>query len=333
MPTSPTKSHNSNKTPIGLDQSELTNIPPQPISIPTSSLDDTEVVSPEPSHPKPLTHSQVFTTLTKLTPFLQKTQKYSSITFSIFSLIHGVGVIVGPLVSISLSNELISLGREIYQSSNMEWWLVWGSLATHVISGIGLRWIRKVLREWNYGDTQPRKKIIDLTSSTDMTQIKDDTTGLIGGVPNYFGLGPKRSFSFKKLGLTPLQFSGYLLIPLVGYHTIQTRLLPLWLEGDSAYVTIEYITYLLNHSRVSSFTNWILYPSLTILTTYHTIFGLARWFDIKDKKLRKLATHSINLISLLGVLAVWKVSKRVNLLGLPEFVLRRFEYYVSWLGL
>ncbi|KAH3688176.1 hypothetical protein WICPIJ_000818 [Wickerhamomyces pijperi] len=318
------------------NDSELTRVSPQPVSlqVPTAVNTSSTTTNEEPELPiNKGEKSVLYNTLTKLTPFLQTAQKYSSITFSVFATIHGIGVTVGPLISTSFTNELISLGREIYQSSSIEWWLVWGSLTVHVVSGVALRNIRQILRKWNYGDTQPRKKVVDLSSSKDSTKVPDENSGLIGGVQSYFGLGAKRSFSFKNLGMTPLQFSGYLLVPLVSYHSIQTRILPLFLEGDSSYITIEYITYLLNHSLLASVTNWILYPSLTILATYHTIFGLCRWLGVKDRSLRKIAAHSINLISLIGVLAVWNVSKRANLLGMPEFVLRKFEYYVVRLGL
>ncbi|KAH3672833.1 hypothetical protein WICMUC_004055 [Wickerhamomyces mucosus] len=285
---------------------------------------------------RPGINSNKYSKFSKLIPILTKLQKYSSISFSIFILIHGSTIIFGPLISTKFTNELISLGRQIYQVSGIEEWLVWGSLSLHIFSGIGLRIYKNYLYRLKYGSKRNppviNQNILNKDYSTGKIEIKDDSKiGLIGGIPNYFGLGIKISKSFKNFGLSPLQLSGYLLIPLISYHSFQSRILPLLIENDSSYISIEYISYILNYSLSSTIFNWLLYSSLSVLTIYHSIYGILKWNKIKDFKIRKFFANIINGLSILSIISIYKLSKSDNLNNIGGFIINKFNHYLNYI--
>jgi hypothetical protein len=278
---------------------------------------------------------------------LKPIQKYSSISFSIFAVIHGITVTVGPLVSVDFGNELLSLGRSIYQSPGLEEILVWGSLALHVSAGVLIRCIKKWSDKMRYGgkvrkgkDLRYKRKnsavdervVLEKKANSNDHDVKDDyEIGLIGGVTSFLGLGIRRNVTFRKFGISTLQMSGWLSIPLVLYHLLQVRVVPLLVDGDSGYIGFEYISYLFNSvasGKVGAVVNWIVYPSLIVITTYHMVYGLLNWNNVKSLRIRKLAVVLINIIGLLGLINIYRLSK----LGSGEvagFVLKKFDKYLD----
>jgi hypothetical protein len=162
-----------------------------------------------------------------------------------------------------------------------------------------------------------------------MNDVKDEEAGLIGGITGYAGLPPKKSFISRTLGLTPLQFAGYLSIPLVCYHVLQLRLMPLIVEGDSSYVNLEYVQHVFSSDQPMwrPLLNWIIYPTMILLTTYHTIYGLLFWNEVKNLKLRKLAMNLISLTSLCGIWSLYMIHKMDS--HVPGFIKTRFDGYLE----
>ena len=82
-----------------------------------------------------------------------------------------------------------------------------GSVAAHVMAGISIRIYKKCFQK------KPLHRINNGRHSpiTNKLEDHDDEIGF-GGISNLFGLGYRKSFTVQ-FGLTPLQFSGYVLIP------------------------------------------------------------------------------------------------------------------------
>lgn len=81
---------------------------------------------------------------------VQKLQRYSSYAFTGFLGVHAAGVLVAPALSPQIGNETILFARELYHAPGMEGFLVFGSLAVHIASGIILRLHQAYLTKKNY---------------------------------------------------------------------------------------------------------------------------------------------------------------------------------------
>lgn len=157
----------------------------------------------------------------------------------------------------------------------------------------------------------------------------DDAMGLTGGVSGYAGVAPKKSWIFRKFGLSPLQFAGYASILPVLFHVTQMRLIPLFIDGDSSCVTMDYVSHIFGTTQGlwRPLLNWVVYPPMILMTTYHTIYGMLRWLRVKDLKLRKVAVNVISLISLCGVWSIYTVSKMES--TAPGFIQKKFDKYLD----
>lgn len=281
----------------------------------------------------------------KLIPILTSIQKYSSYTFTVFTFLHGTTVLICPAISDSLANEMLSMTRTIYQGSGLEGILVWGSLSLHVLAGISIRAIRNLQYRAKYGgskvhDNRLKRKrrnsqIENEVISKDydgQIKVNDDTeVGLVGGVTNFFGLGFRKSYLFRTFGLSPLQATGYLSIPLIAYHALQVRIAPLLVDGDSSYITLEYISYLFNEAKHASvpILNWAIYPSLVVFTTYHIISGWMKWLKIRSLTKRKIGALTVNLISLIGVYSIYAITKIDAKMTVAKFIQKQFDLYID----
>lgn len=281
----------------------------------------------------------------RLIPILSSIQKYSSYTFTIFSFLHGTSVMIGPVISESIGNEMLSMSRTIYQGSGLENILVWGSLSLHVLSGITLRILRNRRYREKYGgskaldnklkrkrrNSQLDKDTISKSYDGEVSVNDDSEVGLMGGITNFFGFGFRKSYLFRKFGLSPLQATGYLSVPLVAYHALQTRIIPLLVEGDSSYISLDYISYIFNDVRHTSgpILNWIVYPSLIGFTTYHIISGWMKWLNVKSLTKRKIGAGLVNLISLIGIYSIYSLSKVDTNITVAKFVQKQFDLYID----
>lgn len=75
----------------------------------------------------------------RLFPFLQKVQRYSSYSFTAFLTLHAASVIVAPVVSPELGNSTMQFTSAVYQAPAVEPILVYGSALAHVGAGLVLR--------------------------------------------------------------------------------------------------------------------------------------------------------------------------------------------------
>lgn len=285
-------------------------------------------VPPEPIQPDEVAHKAADVPHKKrelsafLTSVLTRLQKYSAFVFTGFAFLHTTTVMT-PLGSVEAANQLLSMSRTVYHAPGMETALVWAPLTVHVFSGIALRLIRNYkFRQLH--DASRRHDSSAVRARKDvLVKNPDKEAGLIGGFANYFGLGVKKSLSFKKFGLSPLQLSGYVCIPLLGIHILQARILPKLVEGDSSLVSFEYIGFIMNKNPIL---NWVVYPSLLLFLNYHIISGLITYLKVKNFKLRKLSISWINLLTLVGSYNLYLLSK-LDFSSMQAFVLKQFEKY------
>ncbi|KAG0690831.1 hypothetical protein C6P40_001091 [Pichia californica] len=186
--------------------------------------------------------------LIKSINILSKFQQYSVMPFSVFSIIHLSGVVIGTSIfGPQIGDDLIGLGREIYQVPIIEIG-IFISAGIHVISGISINLLRKYYNYVKYGGrkskkdenrekfqnltTKPIKNSID-TNGNNSEEVKNIDEGL-GGIGSIIGIGSRKSITSRWLGLSPLAFSGYLFLGLLIGHVYYERIVPIAVDGDSS---------------------------------------------------------------------------------------------------
>lgn len=242
---------------------------------------------------------------------LRQSQKYSSYIFSSFFLVHGFNVLVAPAIDLQLAEEVMMMAREIYQQQHFESIAIYGSLAVHVASGLLIRIIKYLTRpaKPKHKKSQNNKvnlqKSIKLNSRTNEYEINDDSTGL-GGWFSIFNFGLRRSLT-TKLGLTPLQFSGYVLLPVLTYHILGERIMPLMVDGDSSLVSLKFVSHVLNVKN-----KYVVYPGFAVLIyvgLYHVIGGWLKWLKVYLISKKNFFFLVINGLTALGMFSLYSVSK------------------------
>ncbi|KAH7139478.1 hypothetical protein B0J11DRAFT_422820 [Dendryphion nanum] len=210
--------------------------------------------------------------------YLLRVQKYSSYAFTIFASFHIANTSIIPLLTRSVpeSSRYLLLTRPYYQSSLTEPLLVGIPLIAHVSSGIALRFYRRsqALRRYGAETHQDKRKI------------------------------PWPALS----GISAL---GYGLIPLAGFHVWTTRLLPLYMHGDSSLINLSYISHgFASHPFVS-------FSGFTVLAgvgAWHFVWGAAKWLGLTPNQvaysdssrdlIKKRRWYSINALSAF-VAGIW----------------------------
>ncbi|KAG7835215.1 hypothetical protein KL943_002530 [Ogataea angusta] len=250
-------------------------------------------------------------------------QKYSTIPMGLFTAIHLSGVVLAPpIAGIDIAEQVISMGRELYQAGSSETILL-ASACVHVLSGIALQFAKKWDNYVKYGGL--RKKTSPAISSAKEAEI-DKSSGL-GGLTYLLGLGPRPSLSFRMLGLTPLRFSGYILLPLLTLHVLHQRIGPLALEGDSSMVDLSYIAWAVAQSPFIRATGLI---ALVGVTSYHILAGALHYLRWFSRRARKNAYSIIFFNTTLAALSVLSISKIDPPSGSTT---RKFAAYVSHFGI
>jgi len=170
-----------------------------------------------------------------------RTQRYSSYAFTAFLSLHITNTALIPLLtrSVPASDTYLLLTRPYYQSPLMEPLLVIAPLTLHVISGITLRLYRRRQSALRYG-----------------AETRSD----------------RRMIAWPKLsGVSAL---GYVLTPLVLGHAAVNRLLPLWVEGGSSGVGLQYVA----HGFAKD--PWVANAGFAVLVgagSAHFVWGWAKW--------------------------------------------------------
>ncbi|CAG91095.2 DEHA2G23980p [Debaryomyces hansenii CBS767] len=305
------------ETPI-----ELREVSPEPMT-----LDDLNLIAKEKGVPNYMPHKRN-PILSKILYYLLKVQKYSAYTFSSFLGLHLTSVVIVPGLGVPmpLAQEIFEMSRAVYQSiPHFENLIIIGSSICHVCSGIGIRLIRSRLKE---GEKHRSKLVYEPVIKND----ERDDIGL-GGITGLIGLGYRKSMISRLIpGLSPLSFSGYLLLPLIGYHFTKFRQIPSVIDGDSSLINLDYITYYLNKSRLEKIGNVINYVALmglVVIGSYHFVSGYLKLNHKYSLNYKKIGYTFIGGLSILGCISLI----RFKSLPLVEgFIGKSFTNYVNYLA-
>ncbi|CUM54747.1 uncharacterized protein AC631_01785 [Debaryomyces fabryi] len=305
------------ETPI-----ELKEITPEPMT-----LEDLNLIAKEKGVPnyKPHKRNPI---LLKILFYLLKVQKYSAYTFSSFLGLHLTSVVIVPGLGVPmlLGQEIFEMSRAVYQSiPYFENLVIIGSSVCHIFSGIGIRIIRNYIKS---GQNHHSKLVHEPVIKND----ERDDIGL-GGITGLIGLGYRKSMISRLIpGLSPLLFSGYLLLPLIGYHFTKFRHIPNVIDGDSSLINLEYITYYLNKSpleKVGNAINYIALMGLVVVGSYHFVSGFLKLNHKYSLNYKKLGYSFIGGLSILGCISL----VRFKSLPLAEgFIGKLFTNYVNYLA-
>ncbi|EMG45694.1 MCP1 Mitochondrial adapter protein MCP1 [Candida maltosa Xu316] len=264
-----------------------------------------------------------------LVPTLYRIQKYSAYSFISFLGIHVTSVIIVPILPIdqTIKDEIFSMGKAIYQSVPLyEPIFIIGSVSAHLLSGISLRIYKKFFTKKNNSTTSKTKSV---DSPVRRLNDHDDEIGF-GGLANLFGLGYRKSFTLK-FGLTPLQFSGYLLVPFLLYHFYKFRYLPLINDDDSSLINLEYISYVLNLKHPAW--NVLALSSLVWIMSYHATNGMLKLQSKYSPYWKKIGLGIVNGLGVLGMFAVYLFKSNSEIIDINGFLGKSFKKYIDsyWL--
>ncbi|GMG52195.1 unnamed protein product [Ambrosiozyma monospora] len=280
--------------------SSLKTVLPEPIT-----LDD----DPVPGVPTSGSPSKPFTL--RLIPALKQVQKYSTIPFSIFAILHVSAVVVAPATAgTGVAEELISAGRELYQVSGFEQGLLVSTLF-HVFSGVTLSLLRQYDRYNKYGSRKTkiattRKKISQFPSGDPNDEIVDDKNEGLGGISSLLGLGSRTSLTYKYLGLSPLSFSGYVLVACLAYHVVKERINPLLVDGDSSMIDLSYVSHAINLDPFKSIAGMSV---LVGTASYHILSGWNRYLKLFTLRARKRTYGLIVVLTALAFASCFEIKK------------------------
>ncbi|ODQ48908.1 hypothetical protein PICMEDRAFT_14429 [Pichia membranifaciens NRRL Y-2026] len=267
--------------------------------------------------------------LMKSIDFLRTTQQYSVIPFSAFSALHVASVVVGPaLFGPEVGNDMISVGRELYHVPLVELGIL-VSACVHVVSGIAVNLLRQYYNYVKYGKAKRKKNqnrtkletAMKITRSPNDVEVRDIDEGL-GGISSIVGAGSRPSITSRFLGLSPLAFSGYVLLVLLGGHVYYERVAPLLVDGDSSMIDMTYIA----HGLQQKF--WEAFTALNLLVAtgcYHMLVGWNRYLRRFSLRARK------NTYLTLGVLSALCCASLLRVRNLDVFAAaaHRFDIYLA----
>ncbi|GME42004.1 hypothetical protein GTA08_BOTSDO06050 [Neofusicoccum parvum] len=177
---------------------------------------------------------------------LTRIQKYSSYAFSVFAAAHIANTALIPLAtrSIAASDSYLLLTRPYYQDIPFEPLLVIGPLVAHVGSGLALRLYRR----------------------------RQATKRYAGDTATFY---ERRRVPWPKLSGTSAL--GCVATALVGAHAFVNRVLPLWVEGSSAGIGLEYVSHAFARHPAASFSG---FTALVGVTVWHAVWGWAKWLGL-----------------------------------------------------
>ena len=103
--------------------------------------------------------------------------------------------------------------------------------------------------------------------------------------------------------LSGTSVAGYVLVPLLAGHTFVNRILPLWVEGGSSGVGLQYLAH--GFARLP-YVATVAYVSLVVVGSWHFAWGWAKWLgltpdtsggygeDVDRKLVRKRRWYGVN---------------------------------------
>ncbi|SPO07318.1 uncharacterized protein DNG_10012 [Cephalotrichum gorgonifer] len=179
---------------------------------------------------------------------LSRIQRYSSITFAVFTSIHLANTSIIPLITCSVpaSETYLLLTRELYQTSSAEPLLVAVPALAHVCSGVALRLLRRSQNASRYAND-------GAASSSSTVTVR---------------LWPAVSW---------ISASGYTFAASLAAHVAMNRVVPLLVEGDSSNIGLAYVAHgFARHPAVST----VAYVGLLAAGCGHMVWGAAKWLGI-----------------------------------------------------
>ncbi|KAK6454220.1 uncharacterized protein RJT20DRAFT_136585 [Scheffersomyces xylosifermentans] len=236
---------------------------------------------------------------------LIRVQKYSAYGFATFVGIHLTSVVIVPVIPLLPSEtkqEIFEMARAVYLSiPQVENILILGSSLLHVASGIGIRIIRSILYNQRHSKEHRKNK-----QEFIITDDYRDDIGL-GGITNMLGLGYRKSWVSKYLGLSPLTVAGYCLVPLLLVHYLKFRYIPCSVEGDSSLINLDYISYYLKVSpqgKIGDFINFWGLASMVWIGTYHMVNGWLKLTHRYSKNWKRIGWGVVNSMGILGFISL-----------------------------
>ncbi|KAI5970225.1 hypothetical protein CANMA_000837 [Candida margitis] len=264
-----------------------------------------------------------------LIPILYRIQKYSAYSFISFLGIHVTSVVIVPIIPVDkeLKQQVFSLAKAVYQDIPFfEPLAIIGASVVHIVAGLGLRLVRGYKKHQLHKKIEQRNKRNSVMNNNDSFRIRDDDDDIgFGGLSSIFGLGYRKSFISKLLGITPLQFSGYLLIPAVVYHYYKFRYVPMSIEGDSSLINLDYISYVLNlkHPKFQA----LALTSLVWVASYHVTNGVMKLNSWYSKNCKRMGLAIVNLVGVCGMVGVYLFKKEEIDSG--DFLGKVFTRYIN----
>ncbi|CAD1812762.1 hypothetical protein FOB58_005671 [Candida parapsilosis] len=327
---------------------ELHQVTPEPVF----ALDEEEILSDtDPQHHAHHHHHPHDSPQKKpisqwLIPILYRMQKYSAYTFVSFLGIHITSVVIVPIIPVDkeVKQQIFSLAKAVYQDVPFfEPIAIFGASLVHVIAGLGLRLVRGYKKHQIYKKLEQKREKhkegrvgggrgggssrgVAIANNNDSFNIRDDDDDIgFGGLSNIFGLGYRKSFISKFLGITPLQFSGYLLIPVIAYHFYKFKYVPMAIEGDSSLINLDYISFVLNlkHPKFQS----LALTSLVWIMSYHVTNGVMKLNSWFSQKCKRIGLAIVNVVGVCGMVAVYLFKKEEIDSG--DFLGKVFTKYIN----
>lgn len=308
----------------------------EPIEVDQRSMSELHQVAPEPVEsimpgipPSLPSSGTTHPYLMKSIDFFRKTQQYSVIPFSGFSAIHVLSVVVSPAIfGPEIGNDMISVGREIYHVPWVEIG-VFVSACVHVVSGVAVNLLRRYYKYVKYGRTKQRRSenrtklesSMKIVRSPNEVEVKDINEGL-GGISSIVGAGSRPSITARFLGLSPLAFSGYVLLVLLAGHVYYERVAPLRVDGDSSMIDLTYIA----HGLQQTF--WKTFTALNLLVAtgcYHMLVGWNRYLRRFSLRARKNTYMSLGILSALCCVSLL----RIRMMDVFAAAAKRFDLYLA----
>jgi hypothetical protein len=183
-----------------------------------------------------------------LSYYLLRSQRYSTYAFSIFAAMHVTNTSLIPLITqnVPASESYLLLFRPYYQNRPFEPLLIGIPLVVHVASGLGLRLLRRQAAGKRYGTGATRQERRDLWPPLSYISV----TGIA---------------------------SAWLVLG----HAVINRAVPLWIEGSSANVGLEYVSHgIARHPFIAT----LGFSTLVTTAVFHMTWGWAKWLNLTPQQ-------------------------------------------------
>lgn len=226
---------------------------------------------------------------------MQRIQRYSSYTFTLFASLHLATTSLVPLTNrylllpastpplavLSYSDSALLAAREIYQAPLTEPLLIGVPLLAHIASGVAIRLLRRRQNLKRYGGATPGVWALTRRPKQEAAREGEKNGGQIVGTAAE--AAPKHVSHTQHIWptLSYISLSGYLLYPLVTAHIYVNRIVPLQKSGDSSAVGLSYVAHgFSRHGAVLRIGAWLFYATLIAAASGHIVWGWARWLGI-----------------------------------------------------